>query len=102
MLASERGHTDIVDALLSAGADVCSLDENGNSALHLACFYGNQNVVELLLAVDVDLTVCVFCVIGLLGLSFSRSVGSGVDAGITLLLFLICYLISLIIIMPYV
>lgn len=57
MLASERGHRDIVDALLSAGADVCGLDENGNSALHLACFYGNHNVVELLLTVDVDLTV---------------------------------------------
>lgn len=76
MLASERGHPDIVDALLSAGADVCGVDENGNSALHLACFYGNQNVVELLLAVDVDLTVrfalVLFCV-------FSRSRGGRGD-----------------------
>ena len=57
MLASERGHTAIVAVLLTAGADVCSMDENGNTALHLACYYGNSGAVELLLAVDVDLKV---------------------------------------------
>ncbi|CAN0376592.1 unnamed protein product, partial [Hapterophycus canaliculatus] len=54
MLCAERGHTEMVDALLTAGADVTCVDENGNSALHLACFYGNIDAVELLLAVDVD------------------------------------------------
>lgn len=47
----------MVDALLTAGADVTCVDENGNSALHLACFYGNIDAVELLLAVDVDVAV---------------------------------------------
>ena len=57
MLCAERGHTGMVDALLSAGAEVCCVDENGNSALHLASFYGQAQVVELLLAVDADVTV---------------------------------------------
>lgn len=57
MLCAERGHTLMVDSLLSAGADVCCVDENGNSALHLASFYGRADVVELLLSVDVDVAV---------------------------------------------
>ncbi|CAN0385158.1 unnamed protein product, partial [Ectocarpus sp. 13 AM-2016] len=51
MLCAERGHTQMVDDLLSAGAEVSCVDENANSALHLACFYGNTEAVELLLAV---------------------------------------------------
>ena len=57
MLCAEQGHTEMVDSLLSAGADVCCVDENGNSALHLASFYGRTDVVELLLSVDCDVTV---------------------------------------------
>lgn len=57
MLCSEQGHTEMVDKLLAAGAETGGVDENGNSALHLACFYGNRDVVEILLSVDVDLTV---------------------------------------------
>ncbi|CAN0345482.1 unnamed protein product [Ectocarpus sp. 12 AP-2014] len=55
MLCAERGHTQMVDDLLSAGAEVSCVDENANSALHLACFYGNTEAVELLLAVDADI-----------------------------------------------
>lgn len=47
----------MVDVLLAAGADTFCVDENGNSALHLACFYGNREVVRLLLTVDCDVTV---------------------------------------------
>ncbi|CAM9348260.1 unnamed protein product [Ectocarpus fasciculatus] len=36
MLCAERGHTQMVDDLLSAGAEVSCVDENANSALHLA------------------------------------------------------------------
>lgn len=57
MLCAERGHTQMVDDLLSAGAEVSCVDENANSALHLACFYGNTEAVELLLAVDADIAV---------------------------------------------
>lgn len=57
MLCAERGHTEMVDSLLSAGADAGCVDENGNSALHLASFYGRTDVVEVLLSVDVDVTV---------------------------------------------
>lgn len=47
----------MVDTLLGAGADTSGVDENGNTALHLACFYGNREVVQLLLSVDVDVVV---------------------------------------------
>lgn len=47
----------MVDDLLSAGAEVSCVDENANSALHLASFYGNTEAVELLLAVDADIAV---------------------------------------------
>lgn len=47
----------MVDSLLAAGADPGSVDENGNSALHLACFYGNSEVVQLLLMMDCDVGV---------------------------------------------
>lgn len=57
MLCTERGHTEMVKALLSAGAEIGCVDENGNSALHLACFYGRMDAVELLLAVEADVAV---------------------------------------------
>ncbi|CAM9638020.1 unnamed protein product, partial [Sphacelaria rigidula] len=57
ILCAERGHVDMVDSLLAAGADPGSVDENGNSALHLACFYGNSEVVQLLLMMDCDVGV---------------------------------------------
>lgn len=47
----------MANALLSAGADVGCVDENGNSALHLACFYGRMEAVELLLSAEADLAV---------------------------------------------
>lgn len=51
----------MVDTLLASGANTCGVDENGNSALHLACFYGNRDVVQLLLSVDVDVGVSFCC-----------------------------------------
>lgn len=52
----------MVEALLAANADVCAVDENGNSALHLACYYGNTDVVQLLLGTeDVDVVVSDRC-----------------------------------------
>lgn len=60
MLCAERGYTEMVDSLLGAGADTSAVDENGNTALHLACFYANREVVQLLLSVDVDVVVSFF------------------------------------------
>lgn len=62
MLCAERGYTEMVDALLAAGADTSAMDENGNTALHLACFYANREVVQLLLSTDVDVVVSFFFV----------------------------------------
>lgn len=60
MLCAERGHVSMVETLLGAGADVSAVDENGNSPLHLACFYSHREVARLLLsAEDVDVTVSV-------------------------------------------
>lgn len=58
MLCAERNHARLVEVLLAANADICAVDENGNSALHLACFYGHREVVRLLLgAEDVNVAV---------------------------------------------
>lgn len=58
MLGAERNHVRLVEALLAANANVCAVDENGNSALHLACFYGHREVVRLLLGTE-DVNVAV-------------------------------------------
>ncbi|MFH1842413.1 MAG: ankyrin repeat domain-containing protein [bacterium] len=43
------GHLHIVEQIVAAGADVNSLDTDGQTALHLATRYGHQQVAELLL-----------------------------------------------------
>ena len=55
MLAVEG---DIIKALLDAGVKVNAVDSKGDTALHLACYYGNTERVELLLsAQDIDFNV---------------------------------------------
>ncbi|XP_048240067.1 uncharacterized protein LOC124125780 isoform X2 [Haliotis rufescens] len=46
--ASYRGYTDIVDHLLSCGADVLCKDDYGGTCLHAACGGGHQVVAEKL------------------------------------------------------
>ena len=48
MLAAQKGHTDIVCALLSAGADRTLADQYGNTALDCAVRYGHNSIARLL------------------------------------------------------
>ena len=43
------GHTEIVDQLTMAGAELDMLDSDGKTALHLACGEGHYDVVVQLL-----------------------------------------------------
>ena len=47
--AAENGHTDIVELLMGAGADINLSDGQGRSALYCAAKHGRANVVDLLL-----------------------------------------------------
>lgn len=48
IIASRHGHWEVVEVLLSFGADVGAVDERGRTALHMACQYGELQVVEVL------------------------------------------------------
>jgi ankyrin repeat protein len=48
MVASDRGHTDIVSVLLAAGANVNARDNNGRSATDLARTAGHSHIVDML------------------------------------------------------
>lgn len=48
MIASSKGHEEIVKALLKAKANVNEVDKKGQNALHYATFYGHMKVAELL------------------------------------------------------
>lgn len=47
----------IVNALFSSGADVNTVAEDGSSILHHAASFGNDEIVELLLEYDIDLSL---------------------------------------------
>ncbi|CAL1139465.1 unnamed protein product [Cladocopium goreaui] len=49
-LAAAKGHLEVVEALLAAGASVEAKDGNGSGPLHFAAFKGHLEVVEALLA----------------------------------------------------
>ena len=49
IVAAAHGHTDTVQALLDAGADVNAKDVTGWTALHAAAFKGDPEIVQLLL-----------------------------------------------------
>jgi ankyrin repeat protein/tetratricopeptide (TPR) repeat protein len=52
LLALERGDNGMVSSLLTAGSDVTSVGQNGNTALHCAVRSGNLSVVERILALQ--------------------------------------------------
>ena len=54
MYAARRGLTDILRALLAAGADPNYTDNNGNSALWYACIGGNLDCVKSLINADAE------------------------------------------------
>eukprot|EP00971_Amphidinium_carterae_P295204 5862349-Amphidinium_carterae.1 len=43
------GSLEIIDLLLDARADVQSKDEEGRTALHIACYRGHEGAVRLML-----------------------------------------------------
>ncbi|XP_046568045.1 ankyrin repeat domain-containing protein 2-like [Haliotis rubra] len=53
MAAALEGHREVVELLLSRGADVSLVDEDGNNILHYACMGGDVGTVELILSLDV-------------------------------------------------
>ncbi|XP_049882402.1 oxysterol-binding protein-related protein 1-like [Pectinophora gossypiella] len=56
-LATYFGHTDVVKALLEAGADVDDVNDTGDTALHKASFIGNEDLVILLLNHKADVNI---------------------------------------------
>ncbi|XP_067668432.1 uncharacterized protein [Haliotis asinina] len=52
MWAAWRGHRDVVELLVSRGADVSLVDGGGNNILHLACMGGDRKTVEFVLSLD--------------------------------------------------
>lgn len=46
-VAAEHGHADVVELLLSSGANPLLADGWGHTAAHLAAIEGNTNVVEV-------------------------------------------------------
>lgn len=52
--AAWKGHNDVVDTLLDAGANQYALTENGWTALHTAAFRGHEGVAKALLSAGVD------------------------------------------------
>ncbi|XP_048257918.1 serine/threonine-protein phosphatase 6 regulatory ankyrin repeat subunit A-like isoform X2 [Haliotis rufescens] len=53
MRAARNGHTDVVELLVSKGADVSLVDEDGYNILHLACIEGHLETVEFVLSLNV-------------------------------------------------
>lgn len=54
--AAEKGYVDVVQALVHK-AFVNVLDDYGQTPLHLACYVGNEMVVEVLLRADADVLI---------------------------------------------
>ena len=54
MAAAEEGDGEILDSLLTHGADPCIVDDLGSNALHFACCNGHKNVLSLLRNTSID------------------------------------------------
>ena len=52
--AARAGHTDIARALVSAGADIHALDENGHTPLHVAASMGRADTAQFLIDVGAN------------------------------------------------
>ncbi|PNH07611.1 Ankyrin-3 [Tetrabaena socialis] len=53
-LAIQKGHTELVELLLAAGANVGAKDIKGKTPLHVACENGLKEAVEVLLAAEAE------------------------------------------------
>ncbi len=57
MNAAKAGTPEIIDALVSAGADIFQVDNNGEGVLHYATRYSNHRVIQHLLDLGVDVNL---------------------------------------------
>mgnify|MGYP000496750616 CR=1 FL=1 len=57
MNAATAGTSEIIDALVSAGADLFQVDNNGEGLLHYATRYGNHRVIQHLLDLGLDINL---------------------------------------------
>ncbi|XP_048246291.1 death-associated protein kinase 1-like [Haliotis rufescens] len=53
MAAAFKGHRDVVELLMSEGADVSPVDGDGNNILHYACIGGDVETVKFVLSLNV-------------------------------------------------
>ncbi|XP_067662018.1 putative ankyrin repeat protein RF_0381 [Haliotis asinina] len=53
VLAASGEHNDVFDLLVEKGADLTLVDNDGNNILHLACLWGNIEVVKYVLTKDI-------------------------------------------------
>ncbi|XP_071084678.1 inversin-B-like [Haliotis cracherodii] len=53
MWAACRGHRDVMELLVSEGADVSLVDEDGDNTLHYACMRGDVETVKCVLSLHV-------------------------------------------------
>ncbi|XP_046580618.1 kinase D-interacting substrate of 220 kDa-like [Haliotis rubra] len=53
MRAAREGHRHVVELLVSRGADVSLVDDDGDNILHWACMGGDRETVEYVLSLDV-------------------------------------------------
>ncbi|CAI8030870.1 Ankyrin repeat domain-containing protein 50, partial [Geodia barretti] len=55
MVPVSKGHSDVVDILLEAGADVHqATTKDGFSPIYVACYEGHSEVVDILLKAGAD------------------------------------------------
>ena len=54
-MAAEEGHADVVQILLSEGADVNELDSRRMTPLHLAVLEGHAAVIQMLVDAGADI-----------------------------------------------
>ncbi|XP_046555766.1 ankyrin repeat domain-containing protein 50-like [Haliotis rubra] len=53
MAAAEKGHKIVLDVLVSHGADLYCVDDDGDNILHAACLGGHVQMVEYLVAQEI-------------------------------------------------
>ncbi|XP_071111901.1 serine/threonine-protein phosphatase 6 regulatory ankyrin repeat subunit B-like [Haliotis cracherodii] len=50
MVAAQKGHRQVFDLLVTQGADVSLVDDDGNNVLHVACLEGHVDIVKYVLS----------------------------------------------------
>src|SRR5262245_61069057 len=63
--AAERGHKDVVEVLLTAGADISAKNGHGGTPLHTAVWNANEDVSKLLLSRGAKLDIFTMAGLGL-------------------------------------